>query len=253
MSRSGDRPAIHSKVSEIISRKNILKRFNMKSCIFLELGIQPHYPNKLCQPDAILTPSMDFIRDEKIVEKTKRTLFPTAVIALPVGRKPNPEDVKVFAAMDSDAASETIGSDSNDDSNNAKKKEKEKKISKSKVRYPPDFYSGRRGVFPFAPGLLAFETSLLYSPSTTEEELLNAEAAKKDKSGVISNSAATSSVAKTNDDAKKKKQENDYSMDSRVQNITQYRVSILRTAQNLYHYICMYVCIQMLTNSYDLT
>ena len=173
---------------------------------------------------------MDFIRDDTVVEKkTKRKLFPTAVIALPVGRKPNPEDVKVFASMNSDAASETIGSDSNDD-NTIKKKEKEKKISKSKVRYPPDFYTGRRGVFPFAPGLLAFETSLLYSPSTTEEEFLNSEAAKKDKSGVISNSAATSSIAKANDHAKKKPhQKNDYSMDSKVQNITQYRVSIYIT------------------------
>ncbi len=38
-------------------------------CVFLLLGIQPHYPNKLCQPDAILTPSMDFIREEIEVKK----------------------------------------------------------------------------------------------------------------------------------------------------------------------------------------
>ncbi len=109
-------------------------------------------------------------------------------------RKPSPEDVKIFAAMDSDA---TIDSDGNEkEESQGKKKEKKKKESKRKVRYPPDFYRGRRGAFSFA--------SLLYSPSTTEEDFLNAEAAKKDKSGQNSNTAVSSSVTKAKANAKKK-------------------------------------------------
>ena len=164
-------------------------------CVFLLLGIQPHYPNKLCQPDAILTPSMDFIREEKVADKkSKKRLFPTTKVVPPVGRKPSPEDVKIFAAMDSDA---TIDSDGNEkEDSQGKKKEKKKKESKRKVRYPPDFYRGRRGAFPFA--------SLLYSPSTTEEDFLDAEAAKKDKSGQSSNTAVSSSVMKAKANTKKK-------------------------------------------------
>jgi hypothetical protein len=109
-----------------------------------------------------------------------------------VGRKP---DVKIFAAMDSDA---TIDSDGNEkEDSQGKKKEKEKKESKRKVSYPPDFYRGRRGAF----------ASLLYSPITTEEDFLNAEAAKKDKNGQSSNTAASSSVTKAKANAKKKAKE----------------------------------------------
>ena len=65
-----------------------------------------------------------------------------------MGRKPSPEDAKIFAAMDSDA---TIDSDGNEkDDSQGKKKEKKKKESKRKVRFPLDFYRGRRGAFPFA-------------------------------------------------------------------------------------------------------
>ena len=130
-------------------------------CVFLLLGIQPHYPNKLCQPDAILTSS----------------------------------------AMDSDATIDSDGYEKED--SQGKKKEKKKKESQRKVRDPPDFYRGRRGAFPFA--------SLLYSPSTTEEDFLNAEAAKKDKIGQSSNS---SSVTKEHS-----------AIDSIVQNFMQCRVS----------------------------
>ena len=205
-------------------------------CVFLLLGIQPHYPNKLCQPDAILTPSMDFIREEIVADKkSKKKLFPATKVVPPVGRKPSPEDVKIFAAMDSDA---TIDSDGNEiKDSQEKKKEKKKKESKRKVRYPPDFYRGRRGVFPFAPGLLAFETSLLYSPSTTEEDFLNTEAAKKEKSGQSSNTAASSFVTKAKANAKKKAQKKNSAIDSIVQNIMQYRVS----KSTVCLYVCMYV------------
>ncbi len=102
--------------------------------------------------------------------------------------------------MDSDA---TIDSDGNEkDDSQGKKKEKKKKESKRKVRFPLDFYRGRRGAFPFA--------SLLYSPSTTEEDFLNAEAAKKDKSGQSSNNATSSSAkANANKKAKNKKSARD--------------------------------------------
>jgi hypothetical protein len=152
----------------------------------------------LCQPDAILTPSMDFIREEIVTDKkSKMKLFPTTKVVPPVGRKPSPEDVKIFAVMDSDA---TIDSDGNEkEDSQGKIEEKKKKERKRKVRYPPDFYRGRRGASPFA--------SLLYSPSTTEEDFLNAEAAKRDKSGLSSNTAASSSVSKAKANAKKKAQE----------------------------------------------
>ncbi len=187
----------------------------MYSCfVFLLLGIQPHYPNKLCQPDAILTPSMDFIRDEIVADKkSKKKLFPATKVVPPVGRKPSPEDVKIFAAMDSDA---TIDSDGNEEEDSQGKKKEKKKESKRKVRYPPDFYRGWRGAFPFE--------SLLYSPSTTEEDFLDAEAAKKDKNGQSSNTAASSSVKKAKANAKKWPRKNS-AIDSIAQNIMQYRVS----------------------------
>jgi hypothetical protein len=50
----------------------------------------------------------------------------------PVGRKPSPEDVKIFAAIDFDS---TIDSDCNEKEDSmGKKKEKKKKESKRKVR-----------------------------------------------------------------------------------------------------------------------
>ncbi len=77
--------------------------------------------------------------------------------------------------MDSDA---TIDSDGNEkeDSQGKKKKEK-KKESKRKVRNPPDFYRGRRGAFPFA--------SLLYSPSTTEEDFRLLRRTKADRAQTV--------------------------------------------------------------------
>ena len=106
--------------------------------------------------------------------------------------------------MDSDATIDSDGNEKEDSQGKKKENKKEKKKeSKRKVRYPPDFYRGRRGAFPFA--------SLLYSPSTTEEDFLNAEAAKKDKSGQSSNS---SSVTKEHS-----------AIDSIVQNFMQCRVS----------------------------
>ena len=55
---------------------------------------------------------MDFIREEIVADKkSKKKLFPTTKVVPPVGRKPSPEDVKIFAAMDSDA---TIDSDGNE-------------------------------------------------------------------------------------------------------------------------------------------
>ena len=83
-------------------------------------------PNKLCQPDAILTPSMDFIREEIVADKkSKKKLLPTTKVVPPVGRKPFPEDVEIFAAMDSDA---TIDSDGNEkEDSQGKKAKKERK------------------------------------------------------------------------------------------------------------------------------
>jgi hypothetical protein len=140
---------------------------------------------------------MDFIREEIVTDKkSKKKLFPTKKVVPPVGRKPSPEDFKIFAAMDSDA---TIDSDGNEKEDSQVRRKKRKKESKGKVRYPLNFYRGRRGEFPFA--------SLLYSPSTTEEDFRNPEAAKKDKSGQSSNTAASSSVTKAKANAKKKAEE----------------------------------------------
>ncbi len=113
-----------------------------------------------------------------------------------MGRKPSPEDFKIFAAMDSDA---TMDSDGNEKEDSQVRRKKRKKESKGKVSYPLNFYPGWRREFPFA--------SLLYSPSTTEENFLNPEAAEKDRSGQSSNSAASSSVTKAKANVKKKVEE----------------------------------------------
>jgi hypothetical protein len=70
---------------------------------------------------------MDFIREEIVAEKkSKKKLFPTTKVVPPVGRKPSPEDVEIFAAMDSDA---TIDSDGNEkeDSQGKKRRKRRKK------------------------------------------------------------------------------------------------------------------------------
>jgi hypothetical protein len=54
-------------------------------------------------------------------------LFPATKVVPPVGRKPSPEDVKIFAAMDSDA---TIDSDGNEKEDFQEKKKGEKEERK---------------------------------------------------------------------------------------------------------------------------
>jgi len=76
----------------------------------LKTGLEPHYPNEFCQPEAILLPSMDFMRDEShsngwLIGKIASAVSSKGInskddgkvrVALPVGRKPTLEQTRLF-------------------------------------------------------------------------------------------------------------------------------------------------------------
>ena len=70
---------------------------------------------------------MDFIREEIVADKKSKTqLFPATKVVPPVGRKPSPEDVKIFAAMDSDATIDSNGNEKEDPREQKRRKSRKK-------------------------------------------------------------------------------------------------------------------------------
>jgi len=141
-------------------------------------GLEPHYPNVFCQPEAILLPSMDFLREESLnkggllgkvtnavsSKRSKDGKDDKVRVALPVGRKPTLEQARIFNEL-KNRTTAIIDEAGGDDTSNSKPILARKPL----VKYPPEFYTGRRGICPTAPGLQAFATSLLHSPPLPDE------------------------------------------------------------------------------------
>ena len=65
------------------------------------------------------------------------------------------------------------------------------------VKYPPDFYTGRRGIYPTAPGLQSFAASLLHSPPLPDEIAAHNKVRSTDDSQSLIKSSSKSQKKKT--------------------------------------------------------